>query len=197
MISLWRKAVFVLGLSPLLLGLWMAAVDGLGVDPAKVVVDYMAHCALSCLLLTLCMSPLRHFTGWAGWIALRRQVGLWCFFYAGLHLLAFAALILGWRGDRLLQEMVERPYVLVGMLAFVGLLLLALTSNRFSQRRLGERWKRLHRSIYLITLLVLLHYLWVVRSDWLLWGVYALVAILLLGWRLPWRAVMEKTIDRA
>lgn len=197
MIDMWRKVLFVLGLLPLLAGLWIVSVAGLGVDPAKVAVDYMAHCALSCLLLTLCMSPLRHFTGWTGWIALRRQVGLWCFFYAGLHLLAFVALILGWRGDRLLHEMVERPYVLVGMLAFVGLLLLALTSNRFSQRRLGGRWKRLHRSIYLITLLVLLHYLWVVRSDWLLWGVYALAAILLLGWRLPWRTAIEKTIDRA
>lgn len=98
-------------------------------------------------------------------IVVRRQLGLWCFAYALLHLTMYALFILGLDWGQLGVELVKRPYIIVGALALLGLLVLAVTSNRYSQRRLGARWKKLHRIIYAILGLGLLHMFWIVRAD--------------------------------
>lgn len=182
---LWRSAVFGLALLPLLYWLYSAWVFALGPDPGKALVDRLGQGGLILLLITLAMTPLQKLTRWNGWLSVRRQLGLWCFTYIALHLCAYGVFILGLDWAQLGVELRKRPYILVGALGFLGLLSLALTSNRYSIRKLGARWKRLHRLVYVILCLGLLHMLWVVRSDLERWSLYAIVGVLLLLLRLP------------
>lgn len=181
----WRVGVFaVVAIWPLL-WLYQAWSFALGPDPGKVLVDRLGLGTLILLLVTLGMTPLQKLTGWAGWIVVRRQLGLWCFAYVVLHLGAYAVFILGLDWSQLGVELRKRPYIIVGSLGFLGLLMLAATSNRYSQRRLGRRWKVLHRLVYLILGLGLLHMLWIVRADLKEWAVYASIGGLLLVLRVP------------
>ena len=181
----WRIGVFIAAAVWPLLWLYQAWVDVLGPDPGKVLVDRLGLGTLVLLLITLSMTPLQKLTGWAGWIAVRRQLGLWCFAYVVLHLSGYTAFILGFDWSQLGVELRKRPYIIVGTLGFLCLLALALTSNRYSQRRLGVRWKKLHRLVYVILGLGLLHMLWIVRADLKEWAVYASIGALLLVLRIP------------
>jgi sulfoxide reductase heme-binding subunit YedZ len=182
---LWRLGVFIVAAIWPLLWLYQAWASTLGPDPGKVLVDRLGLGTLIFLLITLSMTPLQKLTGWAGWIAVRRQLGLWCFAYVVLHLSAYAVFILGLDWSQLGVELRKRPYIIVGSLGFLGLLALAVTSNRYSQRRLGSRWKKLHRLAYLILGLGLLHMLWIVRADLKEWAIYASIGALLLLLRVP------------
>lgn len=182
---LWRVGVFIVALMWPLFWLYQAWTDVLGPDPGKVLVDRLGLGTLVLLLITLSMTPLQKFTGWAGWIAVRRQLGLWCFAYAVLHLSAYLAFILGFDGSQLGVELRKRPYIIVGALGVFCLLVLAMTSNRYSQRRLGVHWKKLHRLVYVVLVLGLLHMLWIVRVDLKEWAIYAAMGALLLVLRLP------------
>jgi len=137
------------------------------------------------LLVTLSMTPLQKLSGWPGWVAVRRQLGLWCFAYVVLHLAAYLVFVLGLDWSQLAVELRKRPYIIVGALGFLCLLALAVTSNRYSQRRLGKGWKKLHRLVYVILGLGLLHMLWIVRADLKEWTVYASIGALLLALRIP------------
>lgn len=181
----WRSSVFVLASLPPLYWLYQAWVFALGPDPGKALVDRLGQGGLIVLLLTLAMTPLQKLTRWGGWIQVRRQLGLWCFTYICLHFCAYGVFILGLDWAQLSVELRKRPYIIVGSLGFLGLLPLALTSNKLAMRRLGSGWKRLHRLIYLVLGLVLLHMLWVVRSDIERWSLYACMGVLLLFLRLP------------
>lgn len=182
---LWRIAVFVAVAIPPLYWVYCAVFGLLGPDPGKVLVDNLGLGALILLLITLAMTPLQQLTRWGGWIAVRRQLGLWSFTYAVLHLSGYVLFIAGLRVGLVLRDLTERPYIIVGALAFSGLLVLAATSNRFSISKLGRRWKVLHRLVYVILLLALLHMLWVVRADMAEWLAYALVGSTLLLARTP------------
>lgn len=200
----WRIVVFFLALFPPVLWLYMGATQRLGPDPGKVLVDNLGQGALVLLLLTLSMTPLRRLSAWGGWIAVRRQLGLWCFTYVLLHAAGYLTFLLGLRFERLLDDLIERPYIIVGAIAFMALLLLALTSNHYSMRRLGVRWRQLHKLVYAILVLGLLHMLWIVRSDIGEWVLYALFGVLLLALRFPviatWlssRSIELKTIKKS
>ncbi|MGE8069542.1 protein-methionine-sulfoxide reductase heme-binding subunit MsrQ [Pseudomonas sp. NPDC089569] len=182
---LWRSGVFVAAMVWPLLWLYQAWEDALGPDPGKVLVDRLGLGALVLLLITLSMTPLQKLAGWAGWIVVRRQLGLWCFTFVVLHLSAYLAFILGFDWSQLGVELRKRPYIIVGALGLLCLLALAVTSNRYSQRRLGVRWKKLHRLTYVALGLGLLHMLWIVRADLKEWVVYASIGALLSGLRLP------------
>jgi len=183
--AVWRIFVFIVIAVWPLLWLYQAWADVLGPDPGKVLVDRLGLGTLVLLLITLSMTPLQKLTGWAGWIAVRRQLGLWCFAYVVLHLSGYTAFILGFDWSQLGVELRKRPYIIVGTLGFLCLLVLAVTSNRYSQRRLGSRWKKLHRLVYVILGLGLLHMLWIVRADLKEWAVYASIGALLIALRLP------------
>lgn len=184
----WRIGVFVAAAIWPLLWLYQAWQHVLGPDPGKVLVDRLGLGTLVLLLVTLSMTPLQKLTGWAGWIAVRRQLGLWCFAYVVLHLSGYTAFILGFDWSQLGVELRKRPYIIVGTLGFLCLLALAVTSNRYSQRRLGVRWKKLHRLVYVILGLGLLHMLWIVRADLKEWSIYASIGALLLVLRIPFVA---------
>ncbi|UVJ44772.1 protein-methionine-sulfoxide reductase heme-binding subunit MsrQ [Pseudomonas sp. LS1212] len=189
----WRIGVFLTASIWPLLWLYQAWIFALGPDPGKILVDRLGLGTLTLLLITLSMTPLQRLTGWAGWIAVRRQLGLWCFAYVVLHMSAYAIFILGLDWGQLGVELRKRPYIIVGSLAFLCLLALAVTSNRYSQRRLGVRWKKLHRLVYLVVGLGLLHFLWVVRADMKEWSIYAGIGVLLLVLRVP---VVARRIPR-
>ncbi|UXY52208.1 protein-methionine-sulfoxide reductase heme-binding subunit MsrQ [Pseudomonas tohonis] len=182
---LWRVVVFLSAMVPPSLWLYQAWIFDLGPDPGKALVDRLGLGALWLLLITLGMTPLQKLTGWGGWIAVRRQLGLWCFTYAVLHISAYAVFLLGLDLGQLVKDLSKRPYIIVGALAFTMLLTLAVTSNRFSIRRLGKRWKQLHRLIYPILGLALLHMLWVVRADMAEWAGYVVAGGILLALRMP------------
>jgi sulfoxide reductase heme-binding subunit YedZ len=181
----WRVSVFVAAALVPIFWLYQAWIFALGPDPGKVLVDRLGLGTLVLLLITLAMTPLQRTTGWPGWIAVRRQLGLWCFTYVSLHMLGYGFFILGFDWAQLGVELVKRPYIIVGALGFLGLLSLAVTSNRYSQRRLGARWKKLHRLSYLILGLGLLHMLWIVRADLREWAIYATIGVLLMLLRIP------------
>lgn len=181
----WRLLIFLVAASVPFYWLHLAAIAALGPDPGKVLVDNLGQGALVFLLCSLAMTPLQRLSGWAGWISFRRQLGLWAFAYAVLHLSAYLYFLLGLDFSSFGAELVERPYITVGAVALMGLLALAATSTRWSMRKLGRRWKRLHRLVYPVLLIVLLHMLWVVRADAGRWVLYASIAALLLLVRLP------------
>ncbi|WP_417227335.1 sulfite oxidase heme-binding subunit YedZ [Amphritea sp.] len=180
----FRWMLFLLLLLPLVL-LIQALLNGdLGADPAKVIVKDLGFWALFWLWLTLAVTPLRRLLGWRELILYRRMLGLFAFFYGVLHLLAFATFLVGWRMDILLTELTKRPYIIVGGLALLMLLPLALTSTQRMQRRLGKRWKTLHSLIYPASLLVMLHFVWQIRSDFSQQLIFSILLALLLGHRL-------------
>ena len=186
----WRTGVFMAAAMWPLYWLYEAWIFALSPDPGKVLVDRLGLGTLILLLVTLSMTPMQKLTGWSGWIAVRRQIGLWCFAYVVLHLCAYLTFVLGFDWSQLGVELRKRPYIIVGGLGFLCLLVLAVTSNRYSQRRLGARWKKLHRLVYVVVGLGLLHMLWIVRADLKEWSVYAFIGVCLLILRIP--AVMRR-----
>ena len=186
----WRIGVFAAAAVWPLYWLYEAWIFALGPDPGKVLVDRLGLGALILLLVTLSMTPMQKLTGWPGWIAVRRQIGLWCFAYVVLHVCSYLTFVLGFDWSQLGVELRKRPYIIVGALGFLCLLALAVTSNRYSQRRLGARWKKLHRLVYVVVGLGLLHMLWIVRADLKEWSVYAFIGVCLLILRIP--AVMRR-----
>jgi len=166
-VSLLKKlVVFIVGLSPLLFLGYLIAADQLGPDAGKEVVLYSGTWAMRLLLITLAVSTVRRLSGNSTLIRYRRMLGLYCWFYATLHLLAIMTYLLGWSWSVFLEEFSERPYMALGIMAWLLLVPLAITSNNWSQRRMGKKWKTLHRSIYIIGVLACAHVIWIVRSDY-------------------------------
>ncbi|WP_438862888.1 protein-methionine-sulfoxide reductase heme-binding subunit MsrQ [Neptunicella sp.] len=160
------KVVIHLGaLFPLVWLYYQAFHDGLGADPVKAVIHFSGKGALNILLLTLCISPVAKIFRLGYLINVRRLVGLYAFFYACVHLANFILFDLQNDFSLLLSEILKRPYIMVGMLALILLLALAVTSPMNVRRKMGRNWQRLHNSIYLIVLLVCTHYIWSVKSD--------------------------------
>ena len=178
-----KPVIFLLLLLPTIwLGL-MAYQNQLGADPAKRLVDETGLWAFRILLLSLLMTPLKNWTGRSVWIRYRRMIGLFTLFYVVMHLLIYVFLLFGADWTLLGKEITKRPYIIVGLLAFVLLLPLGVTSTRNWQKRLGRNWLRLHKTIYVISLLALWHFSWVkklgIASIW----PYALILVILLGER--------------
>lgn len=174
-------------LAPLLPLGWlvMAGLDqNLGGDPAQTIVTFLGIWALRLLLITLAVTPCRRLLGWSWLQRYRRMLGLYTLFYASVHLLAFATFILGWRAELIIQALSERPYIIVGFIAWLGLVALGVTSTRGWIRRLGRHWQQLHYLIYPIALLVMLHFIWLIRAGYGEVLAHGLILLLLLGYRL-------------
>jgi sulfoxide reductase heme-binding subunit YedZ len=185
--TLLKPLVFLLCLVPLAALAWRASADLLGANPIEEITHYTGEWTLRFLLLTLLMTPLRRFSGWGWPVRLRRMLGLFAFFYASLHLATYLWLDQFFLWGEIWLDILDRPFITVGMLAFVLLLPLALTSNRAMSRRLGKNWKRLHRLAYVIPVLGVLHFWWLVKADVLEPFVYAvlLAGLLLARVRIP------------
>lgn len=181
----WRVGVFLAALAPLLFWSWQVANNAAGPEPGRYLLLNIGIGGLWLLLLTLSLTPLTKLTRWKGFALIRRQLGLWTLAYATLHMISYALFILGLNWALLGSEIVKRPYIIVGMIALIGLAVLGATSNKWSMKRLGKRWKPLHKFSYAILGLVLLHFFWVVRADMQEWAMYAAIAALIMSTRLP------------
>lgn len=173
-------------LMPLAALLWGAVHDTLGANPAETLIRNSGEMTLRCLLLTLAVTPLREWTGVAAMARFRRLLGLLTFTWACLHLLAYAWLDMGLYLGDMLVDVVKRPFILVGSLALLLMLPLAMTSLNAAIKRLGAaRWKALHRLVYAVALLALLHFFWM-RAGKQNFGdvaVYGAILAVLLAWR--------------
>jgi sulfoxide reductase heme-binding subunit YedZ len=147
---------------------------------------------LNLLMLTLCITPIRRATGINRLVSFRRLLGLFAFFYLVLHFLTYALLDLGLAWDTLLVDITERPYITVGFTALLLLIPLAVTSTRGFQRRLGRRWTKLHRLVYVVGVLAVVHFWWQVKIDVAEPLLYAFLLAVLLGARLRHRLVHSK-----
>lgn len=178
--------VFPASLLPAAWLLQAAFANQLGPDPAKTLVDQTGLWAFRFLLLSLTMTPMRRLSRQAFWIRYRRMLGLFALFYAVLHVMSYVFLLFGAEWGALAGELTKRPYIMVGSLALLILLSLGITSTRGWQRRLRQRWVRLHRLVYAASLLVLLHFSWVNKLGLTSIWPYALALFLLLGMRIWW-----------
>ena len=152
----------------------------LGANPVETLTHGTGEWGLRFLILTLAMSPLRQWTGLAAWLRFRRILGLYVFFYVACHFSIWLLFDHSLDLLAMLEDIYERPYITIGFSAFVLLIPLAITSNQASISRLGKRWRLLHRLVYPIGLLAVLHFLWLVKADYLEPGIYAGIMLLLL-----------------
>ncbi|WP_419605805.1 sulfite oxidase heme-binding subunit YedZ [Thiolapillus sp.] len=181
----WRLLVFLASLLPLAYMTWAAFSDNRGANPVEALSHETGSWALRFLLITLAITPLRRLTGWRRPVLLRRMLGLFSFFYASLHVLVWLWLDREFAWGGMLADIAKRPYITVGFLSFLILTALAATSNALSMRRLGLRWKQLHRLVYVAALLAVLHFIWLVKADLLEPMVYLGIFSLLMLLRIP------------
>ena len=182
-----KVLVFLLALAPFL-RMAYAVATGQPVDPVAYLTHASGDWALYLLCTTLAVTPLRRLSGWNWLVRLRRMLGLFAFFYALMHFLTFFWFDHGFDVAAMWKDVVKRPFITVGFIAFVLLIPLAATSTKGMIRRLGRNWTRLHLLIYPIAVLAILHYWWMKagKNDLeqpLIWGA---VVALLLGLRIWW-----------
>jgi sulfoxide reductase heme-binding subunit YedZ len=155
----------------------------LGADPVRESLDELGKTAIRLLLITLAVTPLRQLAGNANLIRLRRMLGVFAFTYALLHFLLYIGLFQSFIWSEILKDIAKRPYITAGFAGLLMLIPLALTSTNRMMRRLGRRWQTLHRLIYLIAPLAVLHFWKMLKSDYRQPLIYALILAVLLGWR--------------
>ncbi|MCW5655054.1 MAG: sulfoxide reductase heme-binding subunit YedZ [Hydrogenophaga sp.] len=168
---------------------WAALANALGANPAEALIRSLGDWSLRFLVLVLLVTPLRVAAGWPALARLRRMLGLFTFAYTCLHLLAYAWFDMGFVPTDIAADIAKRPFILVGFLAWVLLLTLALTSFNRAIRWLGAaRWQGLHRAVYAVAVLAVLHFFWMRsgKNDFAEVAVYAALLGALLGWRI-WR----------
>lgn len=187
-----KALVFVLYLLPAVWLVWAAVADQLGANPAEALIRGLGDWALRALVLVLAITPLRVMAGWPLLARFRRMAGLFVFFYASLHWLAYAWLDMGFVWADIVADVPKRPFILVGTLAWLLLLALAATSFNRAIRVLGAaRWRTLHRAVYAVALLAVLHFFWMRagKNDFAEVAVYAALLLALLAWRVQRRRV--------
>ena len=182
-----RYFVFALALIPLLRLVILGYLGDLSANPVEFITRSTGTWTITFLCITLAMSPLRWITAWTGWIQMRRMFGLFTFFYGFLHFSIWYWLDHNLDAAAMIDDVIERPFITVGFLAFVLMSLLALTSNQRAVRSLGRKWSSLHRLIYVIAILGVLHYLWhkAGKNDFEVVYIYAGIIFVLLIIRLP------------
>ena len=163
---IWLKvALHLAAFLPFVWLFWAASQGYFSADPAKDIQHFTGRMALKLLLATLLVAPLARYAKQPLLIRTRRLLGLWCFAWASLHLTSYALLELGINNVALLgQELVSRPYLTLGIVSWVILLALAVTSPQIMQRKLGRRWQTLHNFVYLVAILAPIHYMWSVKT---------------------------------
>lgn len=187
-----KPALFLLCLAPLGWLVWGAVANRLGANPAEALIRGLGDWTLRGLWLTLAITPLRELTGLAALARFRRMLGVFSFVYASLHLLAYGWLDQGLDLAEIAADIVKRPFILMGFLAWALMLPLAATSFNRAIKALGaKRWQALHKAVYAVGVIALLHFIWMRagKSDFAEPAVYGVILALLLGWRLWKRAI--------
>ncbi len=187
-----KLASFFLALLPLTRLVYGAFSDGLGANPIDYITRDLGTWGLTFLLITLSVTPLRLLTGWNGLLRLRRMLGLFAFFYVGLHFLSYVGWDQFFDWQAIWKDVMKRPFITVGLATFVLLIPLAATSTNAMVKRLGaKQWLLLHRLVYVIAIGGVLHYWWLVKRDITQPLIYAAILAGLLGFRVVHRYANE------
>ena len=198
-VSLIKGVVFVAALLPFVWGLWLV-LRQVPVDPLEYITHETGDWALYLLCITLAVTPLRRLSGWNWLVKLRRMLGLFTFFYALLHFIAFLWFDHFFDVAAMLRDVAKRPFILVGFTAFVLLIPLAATSTNGMIKRLGgKRWQWLHKLIYVIAPLAVLHFWWMksAKNNLAQPTLFLVIVALLLGLRFYWSRVKTRAAVRA
>lgn len=181
-----KVLVFAIALIPAAMLVRSFLTDRLGVNPAETIQLETGRWALKLLLVGLAITPLRRLTGWNVVIQYRRMLGLFAFFYATLHFLSYWAFDLGFAFAAMIGDVLKRPFIALGFTAFVLLVPLAVTSTKGWIRRMGKKWVRLHRLVYVAAICAVIHFAWKVKVVTGAPVLYAVILTVLLGFRLAW-----------
>ena len=186
-INFAKRIVFVLGLIPLLRLFVLGYLDDLTANPIEFITRSTGTWTITFLCLTLAMSPLRWITGFSQWVQLRKTLGLFTFFYGFLHFTIWYWLDHDFNFTAMISDVIKRPFITMGFIALLIMSLLAITSNQTAMRLLGGKWKMLHRFIYLIAILAVIHYFWHKegKRDFLVVYIYTGIILSLLFIRIP------------
>lgn len=193
-ITVIKFLVFVLCLFPLARLIYLGVQENLGANPIEFIERSTGYWALTMLLLTLSLTPVRLLTGRVWQLQLRRMLGLLMFCYACLHLSIYVWLDYSFMWDEIVKDIIKHPYVLVGSAAFLLTIPLAITSNQYMVKKLREHWKSLHRLVYVIAILGALHFLWLVKKDFREPLLFILILSILLGVRLFYAQIKSRKL---
>jgi methionine sulfoxide reductase heme-binding subunit len=179
-----KAILFIACLIPLINLVWNAYANQLGANPIEYITRSLGTWTLVFLLITLTVTPIRKLSGWSWLIKLRRMLGLYAFFYAFLHFITYIWLDQFFSLSDMYKDVIKRPFITIGFIAFVLLIPLAITSTNSMMKKMGgKRWMLLHRLIYLIAIFGVLHYWWLVKKDITQPVIYALLLAILLMYR--------------
>jgi len=196
-VLLLKGLVWLLCLAPGVWLVWRGFTDRLGANAIEEVLHRLGDTSLVILLVTLSITPIRRLTGWNDLAPLRRPLGLFAFFYLTIHFLWYAVVDEGLAFEFIVEDVIERPYILAGFTAWLMLIPLAITSTKGWIRRLKKNWQKLHRLVYVATGLGVLHFYWQVKADtyWPLVATTVLVALMLLRIRRARRPSQRSLAD--
>ncbi|MAW73091.1 MAG: sulfoxide reductase heme-binding subunit YedZ [Gemmatimonadetes bacterium] len=196
-VLLLKGLVWLLCLAPGVWLVWRGFTDRLGANAIEEVLHRLGDTSLVILLVTLSITPIRRLTGWNDLAPLRRPLGLFAFFYLTIHFLWYAVVDEGLAFEFIVEDVIERPYILAGFTAWLMLIPLAITSTKGWIRRLKKNWQKLHRLVYVATGLGVLHFYWQVKADtyWPLVATTVLVALMLLRIRQARRPSQRSLAD--
>jgi len=186
--------IFGLCLFPLARLIVLGGSGGLGANPIEFITHSTGTWTLIGLMVTLSVTPLRRLTGRAELVRYRRMLGLFTFFYASLHFVTYVWLDQFFDPAAIAKDIIKRPFITIGFAAFVLLIPLAATSTHAMMRRLGRRWQQLHRLVYLVAILGVIHYMWLVKKDLTQPLIYGAVLALLMIMRLPWGVMLLQSV---
>lgn len=186
-ISLIKALTFIVCLVPLTRLVWLGIADNLTANPVEFIERSTGFWALIILLATLTLTPIRLLTGRAWQIQLRRMLGLFMFFYVSLHIVTYIWLDFAFDWAAITKDIAKHPRILVGFAAFMLSVPLAITSTNAMMKRLGGRWKQLHQLVYLVAVLVLVHFWWLVKKDIREPLVYACILMILFAIRIYYK----------
>ena len=186
-ILLTKLAIWLLALAPITRLVWLGLHDNLGANPVEFVEHSTGLWAFIFLLITLSMTPIRLIIGQTWPIQCRRLLGLWMFTYACLHITTYVWLDFSFIWEEIVIDVAKHPRILVGFAAFILAIPLAATSNNYMMKRLKANWKKLHQLVYVIAILVAVHFLMLVKKDLTEPLYYAVVLAILLGIRVYYK----------
>lgn len=196
-LTLGKSLIFGASLLPLAWLFWLGWEGELGVNPVETLSHRTGDWSLRFLLLTLAVTPLRRLSGWNWLQKFRRMLGLFTFFYVCLHFSVYLIFDQFFDWQAIVADVAKRPYITVGFAGFLLLIPLAATSTSGMMKRLGRNWQRLHRLVYPIGVLGVLHYLWLVKADITEPLLYGGMLAVLLGYRLWWWRVHSPAASRS
>ena len=179
----YKPSIFFLSLIPFFLILYKIIFNKLGPEPVKEITHFTGEWTLLFIIFTLSMSPLKKITKLNIWISFRRMLGLFLFFYATLHMLTYVAIDYRLDFQSISKDILTKKFIFVGFAAWILLLPLAFTSSKKAMIYLKDKWKKLHRLIYIISILGIIHFIWLVKKDLTEPIIYAVIIVILLLFR--------------